>query len=81
MANTSALKSKGAPPTREDTPPLVQANPRSFEGKKKPIQVMVPPEVFLAFSARAGAEFGFMQGSKSRLFPTMWKAYNSTYSR
>ena len=37
MANTSALK-KGAPPTREDTPPLVQANPRSFEGKKKPIQ-------------------------------------------
>ena len=79
MANTSALK-KGAPPTRESTPPLVEANPRSFEGKNKPIQVMVPPEVFLAFSARAGAEFGFTKGSKSRLFLAMWKAYNSMYS-
>ena len=79
MANTSALK-KGTPPTRESTPPLVEANPRSFEGKNKPIQVMVPPEVFLAFSARAGAEFGFKKGSKSRLFLTMWKAYNSMYS-
>ena len=28
----------------------------------------------------AGAEFGFMKGSKSRLFLAMWKAYNSTYS-
>jgi len=38
---------------------------------------MVPPEVFLAFSARAGAEFGFIKGSKSRLFLSMWEAYTS----
>ena len=34
----------------------------------------------LVFSARAGAEFGFMKGSKTRLFLAMWKAYNSTIS-
>ena len=76
MANTSALK-KGAPPPRENNRNLIQTNPRPLEEKNKPLQLMVPPEVFLAFSARAGDEFGFTKGSKSRLFLAMWKAYNS----
>ena len=76
MANTSALK-KGTPPLRENNRNLIQTNPRPLEEKNKPLQLMVPPEVFLAFSARAGDEFGFTKGSKSRLFLAMWKAYNS----
>ena len=76
MVNTSALK-KGAPPRRENNRNLIQPAHRSLEGKNKPLQLMVPPEVFLAFSARAGEEFGFTKGSKSRLFLAMWKAYNS----
>ena len=76
MANTSALK-KGAPPTRENNRNLIHTNPRPHEGKNKPLQLMVPPEVFLAFSARARDEFGFTKGSKSRLFLAMWKAYSS----
>ena len=39
---------------------------------------MVPPDVFDAFSARAGEEFGFTKGAKSRLFLAMWEAYRST---
>ena len=50
MANTSALK-KGAPPPRETNRSLIQTDPRPLEGKNKPLQLMVPPEVFLAFSA------------------------------
>ena len=76
MANTSALK-KGVPPPRENNRNLIQTNPRPHEEKNKPLQLMVPPEVFLAFSALAGDEFGFTKGSKSRLFLAMWKAYNS----
>ena len=76
MVNTSALK-KGAPPRRENNRNLIQTTHRSLEGKNKPLQLMVPPEVFLAFSARAGEEFGFTKGSKSRLFLAMWKAHNS----
>ena len=77
MANTSALKKKGEPPRRANNRNLIQTNPRSRKGKNKPLQLMVPPEVFLAFSARAGAEFGFIKGSKSRLFLAMWNAYSS----
>jgi len=77
MANTSALKKKGQPPRRETNPNLIQANPRSRRSKNKPLQLMVPPEVFLEFSARAGQEFGFTKGSKSRLFLAMWKKYSS----
>ena len=36
---------------------------------------MVPQEVFLAFSAKAGEEFGLTKGAKSRLFLAMWKTY------
>ena len=76
MANTSLLK-KGAPPKRETVPSVIEADPRPAEGKKKPLQVMVPPEVFDAFSARAGAEFGFSKGAKSQLFMSMWEAYKA----
>ena len=77
MANTSALKKKGEPPRRKNNRNLIQTNPRSRKGKNKPLQLMVSPEVFLAFSARAGAEFGFIKGSKSRLFLAMWEEYTS----
>ena len=76
MANTSLLK-KGAPPPRESAKNVIQADPRPSEGKNKPLQVMVPPEVFDAFSARAGETFGFSKGSKSQLFMAMWETYSS----
>lgn len=76
MANTSMLK-KGAPPPREKAENIIQADPRPSEGKNKPLQVMVPPEVFAAFSARAGQEFGYSKGAKSQLFLAMWETYRS----
>lgn len=76
MANTSLLK-KGAPPPREKAASVIENDPRPTEGKKKPLQVMVPPEIFDAFSARAGEEFGFSKGAKSQLFLAMWDAYSS----
>ena len=79
MTNTSALK-KGAPPRRTKDRNLIQNDPRPSEGKNKPLQLMVPPEVFLAFSARAGEEFDFTKGAKSRLFLAMWEAYISMES-
>ena len=72
--NASALR-KGAPPPRAATKSPIDADRRPAEGKTKPLQLMVPPEVFEAFSARAGQQFGFTKGSKSRLFLAMWKAY------
>ena len=74
--NTAALK-KGAPPPREKAPNVIKADPRPFEGKNKPLQVMVPPDVFESFSQRAGQEFGFTKGAKSLLFLAMWEAYQS----
>lgn len=76
MANTSALK-KGAPPSREKAENVIKADPRASEGKNRPLQVMVPPAVFDAFSTRAGAEFGFNKGAKSQLFLAMWESYVS----
>ena len=75
--NTSALR-KGNPPRRETNKSSIDADPRPPEGKNKPLQLMVPPDVFRAFSARAGEEFGFTKGAKSRLFLAIWDAYNST---
>lgn len=72
--NTSALR-KGAPPPRQGTSSVIAADPRVPEGKNKALQLMVPPDVFLEFSARAGEEFGFTKGAKSRLFLAMWNAY------
>lgn len=79
MANTSMLK-KGAPPSRETARNVIKDDPRPSEGKNKPLQVMVPPHVFEAFSARAGEEFGFSKGSKSQLFLAMWEAYEGMKS-
>ncbi|NCC23494.1 MAG: hypothetical protein EOM26_13760 [Alphaproteobacteria bacterium] len=74
--NTAALK-KGSPPPREKTADVIKQDPRPTEGRNKPLQIMVPPEVFDAFSQRAGQEFGFTKGSKSQLFLAMWQAYQS----
>jgi len=75
--DTGALKKKGAPPPRGKAPNVIKADPRPSEGKNKPLQVMVPPEVFEAFSQRAGEEFGFTHGAKSKLFLAIWDAYQS----
>ena len=74
MTNASALR-KGIPPRRETTANPIATDPRPPEGKNKPLQLMVPPDVFDAF---AGEEFGFTKGAKSRLFLAMWEAYSST---
>lgn len=76
--STSALR-KGAPPARtKKTRSPIDTDPRPAEGKNRALQLMVPPDVFLAFSARAGQEFGFTKGAKSRLFLAMWDSYKAT---
>jgi len=75
--NTDALKKKGAPPPRSKVANVIKADPRPSDGKNKPLQVMVPPDVFEAFSQRAGEDFGFSKGAKSQLFLAMWEAYQS----
>lgn len=77
MTKTSALK-KGAPPARQSTTSVIAADPRPTEGKNKPLQIMVPPEIFDAFSKRAGEDFGFRKGSKKELFLTMWEKYSKS---
>ena len=74
--DTSALR-KGSPPPRQGTASVITADPRVPERKNKALQLMVPPDVFLEFSARAGQEFGFTKGAKSRLFLAMCDSYNS----
>ena len=76
MTDTSMLK-KGTPPARRNTANVIAADPRPSEGRNKPLQVMVPAGVFEAFGARAGEEFGFSKGAKSKLFMQMWQAYQS----
>lgn len=75
MTKTSALR-KGAPPAREKTQSVIKADPRPTDEKNKPLQIMVTPEVFEAFSQRAGEEFGFKKGAKKELFLAMWEAYS-----
>ena len=80
MANTAGLLRKGAPPPRERitlAPSVIEADPRKEEGRKQPLQVKIPPEVHAAFSARAGEEFGFTGGAKTKLFLAMWEAYTA----
>lgn len=77
MANTSSLLKKGAPPSRETSPNVIAVDPRKDEGRKQPLQVKIPQDVHQAFSARAGEEFGFTSGSKTKLFLAMWEAYNA----
>ncbi|MCY4304368.1 MAG: hypothetical protein OXC62_06260 [Aestuariivita sp.] len=80
MANTAQLR-KGHPPKRQVTPDVMAIDPRRNETPKKPLQFMVPQDVFNAFSALAGAEFGFSKGAKLKLFLAMWKAYQSKSSK
>ncbi len=76
MTNTKALK-KGLPPSRQEQTNVIEANPRRTEGKNKPLQVMVLPEVFDAFSTQAGQRFGFIKGAKSQFFLDIWHKYQS----
>lgn len=39
------------------------------------LHLKIPVDVHAAFSARAGEEFGFTSGSKTKLFLAMWDAY------
>ena len=75
MANTSSLLKKGAPPPRSASPNVIAVDPRKGEDRKQPLQVKIPQEVHQAFSSRAGEEFGFTSGSKTKLFLAMWEAY------
>ena len=83
MANTAGLLRKGAPPARERSgtgaaaPSVIEADPRRDEGRKQPLQVKIPPDVHAAFSVRAGEEFGFTGGAKTKLFLAMWEAYTA----
>lgn len=76
MTDTSMLK-KGMAPARRSTASVIAADPRPAEGRNRPLQVMVPSEVFEAFGSRAGEEFGFSKGAKSKLFMKMWQSYQS----
>jgi hypothetical protein len=76
MTDTTKLK-KGLPPKREQMMQNILTDPRSENVKNRPLQLMITPEVFRAFSAKAGEEFGFSKGSKSLLFLKMWTMYQN----
>ena len=76
MTKTGALK-KGMPPARIGKPNVIAKDPRAKETKNKPLQIMLPPEIFEAFSAQAGQEFGYRKGAKKELFLAMWEAYRN----
>ena len=76
MANTAGLTKKGAPPPRGDSVSPIRSDPRVDEARKQPLQEKIPMDIHTAFSARAGEEFGFTSGSKTKLFLAMWEAYN-----
>jgi hypothetical protein len=81
MTNASALR-KGAPPQRETTTSPIAADPRPPEGKNKPLQLMVPPDVFNAFSARAGTELGYTKAlSRGSSYPCGNRTYHSDPDR
>jgi len=75
MAKTSGLLKKGAPPARDATTNVIDANPRPDEGKAQPLQVRVPPSVFTEFSREANDRFDNRIGAKSKLFLEMWEVY------
>ncbi|MBO0906291.1 hypothetical protein [Jiella sonneratiae] len=79
MADITALKSKGKgqPPARSEAPANTKNLPRDKAVKNRPLQVQVPEDVFLAFSAEAGQQFDFQHGAKSQLFLRMWEAYQN----
>ena len=79
MSVDAAGLRKGPPPKRAATTnPITADDRRPATGKTKPLQLMVPPEVFTAFGAEAGRRFGYQKGGKSRLFLAMWESYVRT---
>ena len=70
-----ARQRKGAPAARGTRKGPITTDPRPAE-KTVPIQVWVPPGVAEAFGERAGVDFGFKKGAKSRLFLAMWRRYS-----
>ena len=76
MTNTTKLK-KGTPPQRLKEQREMLADTRPEETKNRPLQLMVSHQVFQEFSAKAGLQFGFEKGAKSKLFIEMWKLYQS----
>lgn len=79
MTDTSKLK-KGAPPPRRPGMQAVGEDPRFQENRNRPLQVMVPPDVFEAFSQEAGRVFGYSKGAKSQMFLELWRFYQSMES-
>lgn len=79
MVDLSKLKGgKGAPPSAETVPDVIQADQREKSVQMVAIQFRVPPSVFAEFSETAGKEFGFTKGAKSNLFLKMWAEYKKT---
>jgi len=76
MTDTTKLK-KGTPPQRLKEQEKILEDTRPEEGKNRPLQLMISQEVFQEFSAKAGLEFGFEKGAKSKLFLAIWKFYQS----
>ena len=76
MTDTTKLK-KGTPPQRLKAQEKILEDTRSEEGKNRPLQLMISQEVFQEFSAKAGLQFGFEKGAKSKLFIEMWQFYKS----
>ena len=76
MTNTTKLK-KGTPPQRLKAQEKILEDTRSEEGKNRPLQLMISQEIFQEFSAKAGLQFGFEKGAKSKLFIKIWNAYQS----
>ena len=76
MTNTTKLK-KGIPPQRLKAQGEMLEDTRPEEGKNRPLQLMISHQVFQEFSAKAGRQFGFEKGAKSKLFIEIWKLYQS----
>ena len=74
--NITRLKkgAKGAPPEADDTESLLGDEPRAPE---RSLQVRIPEDVFVEFSAMAGRDFGYRHGAKKRMFLKVWEAYKA----
>ncbi|OWU66790.1 hypothetical protein [Marinibacterium profundimaris] len=75
MAKTAGLAKKGAPPAREVTSNVIEADPRRSEGKTRPLKVQVPESILSEFNGEANERFEHRNGSKSKLFLEMWEIY------
>lgn len=78
MADIAKLKrpvGKGAPPALEEAPRNTEQAPREKKEARKALQFDVPQSLFDAYGAEAARKFGFVHGSKTRLFELMWDSY------